>query len=241
MAVTRFNNSNLQGIKYKSLMSSFGYKASGGTITIANGYVVHTFTSDGTFVPTQNLTVDYLVIAGGGGGGARYGAGGGAGGLRCTVDSTGGSGSLESQLSLTSLTNYAVTIGSGGAAGVQGTNNGSASNGSNSVFGSITATGGGGGAGNGDTNPQNAGGNGGSSGGGTYINGAAGTRTASPVQGYNGAAGPGGHFGGGGGGGAGGTGFNTAPNETGSRGGPGISTSISGVSTTYAGGGGAFT
>jgi hypothetical protein len=216
-------------------------KAVGGMITTDSTYVYHTFTSSHVFIPNQNLTVDYLVVAGGGGGGARYGAGGGAGGLRCTVGATGGGGSLESALSLTASTSYTVTVGAGGAAGIQGTNNSSGSNGSNSVFSNITSTGGGGGAGNGNLDPQNAGGNGGSSGGGTYSNGAAGTRTASPIQGYNGGPGSGSFFGGGGGGGAGGAGVG---GDTGDSslcvGGSSLTTSISGISTSYAGGGGAY-
>ena len=53
------------------------------------------------------IAVDYLVVAGGAGGGGggeyashRTGAGGGAGGMRSTVTATGGSGSLETALSL---------------------------------------------------------------------------------------------------------------------------------------------
>ena len=46
----------------------------GGTITTytegSTIYVVHTFTSNGTFVPPSGVTsVEYLVVAGGGGGG----------------------------------------------------------------------------------------------------------------------------------------------------------------------------
>jgi len=47
--------------------------ATGGTITYYNNYIVHTFTSSGTFTPTSNLTADYLVVAGGGGGGGDGG------------------------------------------------------------------------------------------------------------------------------------------------------------------------
>jgi hypothetical protein len=88
-------------------------KATGGTITIAGGYVIHTFTSSGTFLPSANLTADYLVVAGGGGSGGGYESGGaGAGGLRSTVTATGGGGSLETALSL-GISAYTVTVGSG--------------------------------------------------------------------------------------------------------------------------------
>lgn len=52
----------------------------GGTVTTADGYRIHTFTSTGTFTCTKAGEVEYLVVAGGGGGGGAYGAGGGAGG-----------------------------------------------------------------------------------------------------------------------------------------------------------------
>ena len=64
------------------------------------------------------VTVDYLVIAGGGAGGpGYYGGGGGAGGYRCSVsgETTGGGGSAETVLSLSSGVSYTVTVGSGGA------------------------------------------------------------------------------------------------------------------------------
>ncbi len=80
------------------------------------------------------LNVDFLVIAGGGSGGGQYqGGGGGAGGTRCTVDQTGGLGTLETVLSLLPSTNYTVTVGAGGP---QAT--GTGNNGSNSVFSTIT-------------------------------------------------------------------------------------------------------
>lgn len=108
-------------------------RALGGTVTISGGYVIHTFTSSGTFQPTTRLNnVDYLVVAGGGGGPLNQGgggAGGGAGGLRSTVTATGGGGSVESALSLTAQA-YTVTVGAGGAVGTVG----KGSNGSNSVF-----------------------------------------------------------------------------------------------------------
>jgi hypothetical protein len=122
MALTKFGSSNIFG-KQKfsrlnqaadSVAAQFS-RATGGTITQSGGYTIHTFTSSGNFVPTQNLTVDYLVVAGGASGAGHQGGGGGAGGLRCTTTATGGGGSLESPLSLTNGVSYTVTIGAGGA------------------------------------------------------------------------------------------------------------------------------
>ena len=79
------------------------------------------------------ISVDYLVIAGGGGGGIDFGAGGGAGGyLKGT------------NLSLNFGTNYTVTVGAGGVGGnISAGGGGGQTNGQNSVFASITSTGGG--------------------------------------------------------------------------------------------------
>jgi len=194
-------------------------KAQGGNIVTSDGtYVYHTFTSSGSFTTNQALTVDYLVVAGGGSGGYAGGAGGGAGGLRCTVGATGGGGSLESALSLSSGKSYPVIIGAGGA-GL--TTNGAGNNGSDSVFHTITSTGGGGGGNN--ANNGKTGGSGGGRGDGF---GSAGSGTTN--QGY---AGGGGNNGGGGGAGEAGNTDGTG------HGGDGVATSISGTSTTYAGGG----
>src|SRR4051812_23609164 len=107
--------------------------ATGGTITTDGAYTVHTFTSSGDFVVTGSGNVETLVVAGGGGGGGNGGAGGGgAGGLR-----------YDAAHAVTSTT-YPITIGAGGAGGVAGVNNSFGANGSNSVFDSLTATGGGG-------------------------------------------------------------------------------------------------
>ena len=214
-------------------------KAQGGNIVTTDGtYVYHTFTSSGSFIPSQALTADYLVVAGGGGAGGSAldgngGGGGGAGGLRSTVTATGGGGSLESALSLTAKS-YSVIVGAGGAGGLAaGSTKGSSGN--NSIFGTITSTGGGGGAGS--SSGQNTPLTGGSGGGGapyvTAPNGAAGTAN----QGYAGGN-PinSGSYGSGGGGGAGAVGANAG--GTGGNGGNGVAVSISGSSVTYAGGGG---
>ena len=76
------------------------------------------FTWPGSPTP---FTGNYLVLAGGGGGAGNQigGGGGGAGGMRSTVTATGGSGSLESPLSLYTNVPYIVTVGAGGTAGVR--------------------------------------------------------------------------------------------------------------------------
>jgi hypothetical protein len=196
-------------------------KAIGGNRIDNDGtYWYHTFTSSGTFVPLQGLTADCLVIAGGGGGYDDLGGGGGAGGYRSATG-----------LSLTA-TSYNVTVGAGGAVKAKGID---------SVFSTITSTGGGG-------TPYGAGGSGGSGGGGTRDSasgGAGNTPSTSPSQGNNGgAAGGSSGFGGGGGGGASAVG--TAGGSTvGGAGGAGsnahstwASATSTGVSGYYAGGGG---
>jgi hypothetical protein len=162
--------------------------------------------------------VDYLVVAGGGGAGATYSSGGGGGG-----------GVLQGSINVTSNTSYTVTVGGGGAASTVG---------QNSVFGSITSTGGGKG-GNGQTG--NPGGDGGSGGGA----GSQGTSTSAGGQGVSGQGNTGGGgspgpgvYGAGGGGGAGTIGLTGTTIAPGAGGG-GIASAISGTITAYGGGGGA--
>jgi len=248
---------SLYGIKSEEAAA----KATGGYVTSDANYYYHTFLASGTFTPNQALTCDYLVVAGGGGasgGGTstqnQISGGGGAGGLRSTVTATGGGGSLESTISLTSGAAYTITVGAGGAAGP--TNQSSpaplgSQGGSSSIAGTgittVTATGGGYGAT--QFGSQHTGGAGGSGGGGGS-GGVGGTRTASPVQGFNGGAGgvytsPG--YSGGGGGGAGvigAAGNSTSGNGVGGNGGNGVALSAfatttgTGISSYYAGGGG---
>ena len=230
--LAQYSTATLYGVKNVTTATGTG-KATGGDQIYTDGtYWYHRFTTVGTssFTPLTSLTADYLVVAGGGGGGLASsgsgsygGGGGGAGGVRCTVGATGGGGSLESALSLTAQA-YTVTVGDGGASDTSG---------SNSVFSSITATGGG----RGSNSSVASAGTGGSGGGGSLtINGAAGTAN----QGYAGGnSGGSTSSSGGGGGGAGGAGTNGTNGSTGTvgQGGSGISTSISGTSTTYARGG----
>ena len=199
--------------------------------TATDVYLLERFTDPGshTFVAPVSgsdfVLVEYLVVGGGGGGGfGAFGGGGGAGGLLTNV---GGAG-----LAVTAQA-YEVTVGAGGAAATSRETEGS--NGSDSVFSTVTSLGGGGAG-----SRNNPGGlTGGSGGGGSRMDGAAGSGTAG--QGNNG--GTGSQSGGGGGGAsqAGGNGSNANvpyPNTEG-FGGAGTASSISGTSTTYAGGGGA--
>jgi hypothetical protein len=201
----------------------------GGTITTSGGYRIHTFTSSGTFTIYENKTVEYLIVGGGGGGGEWFGGGGGGGGVRSGSSSITGVGAG---------TNYAVNIGTGGAAGSATRGN----NGGNSSFNSITSTGGGGGGGAGNpptTNPQTGGSGGGGAGGGNYVNvgvGAAGTSG----QGNAGGSITVNLVSGAGGGGAGSSGF-THSHPIGGAGGSGLSSSIDGTAKFYGCGGGGAT
>jgi hypothetical protein len=250
--VTESNVADLQAATFIS--------ATGGTITTSGNFKIHTFTGDGSFVVSQvgnpvggGSNVDYLVVAGGGGGAPGQGwgnansGGGGAGGFRegrvlpapqsYTASPLVAPGGLP-----VSVTTYPVTVGGGGPGGSSCTAGGvPSSNGSNSIFSTITSTGGGYGAGAVSWPPYTDGGSGGSGGGGTVGppgggtgNGGSGnTPPVSPPQGNNG--GPwslSATGGAGGGGGATTSGFVCGP------GGNGATTSISGSPTTYAGGGG---
>ena len=112
---------------------SNGVKATGGTLTVAGGYAYHTFTSTGSFLPSQKITgAEVLCIAGGGAGGRSYGGGGGAGGLLFANSQTLTAGNL-----------YTALIGAGGSSQSASAFRGNSGN--NSVFGSSIAFGGGGG------------------------------------------------------------------------------------------------
>ena len=202
---------SLYGIAALGTTPAIAPKASGGNIIDFDGtYWIHTFLTSGTFTPQTGLTCDVLVVAGGGGGSAVIGGGGGAGGYL-----------YHTSQSLTAI-NYGVAVGAGG----------SGSNGSNSQFGSITASvGGGAGA-----RPGLAGG----SGGGGGWNGGSGTNTggaASPSGQGNAGGSSSSDNAGGGGGGASAAGQSIS-GASGGNGGAGLANSISGTSVTYAGGGG---
>jgi hypothetical protein len=153
-----------------------------------------------------NLTaVEVLVVAGGGGGAADVGGGGGAGGLI-----------YNSNFSVTPGSALTVTVGAGGS-GRAPSDTSAGGSGGNSVFGSLTATGGGGGAGY----NSNSGVSGGSGGGGGGVSGSGGAGTSG--QGFAGGSGTGGSYQSGGGGGAGGAGGNgNSSSLTGGSGGVGL-------------------
>lgn len=206
-----FYVTDLQGPTKTALIS-----VSGGTETTDGAYTIRTFTSSGTFTVTGGTltNVSALVIGGGGGGGVAsgpYSAGGGGGGQFLEL----------SGLSVSSGATT-VTVGAGGALGM---------NGGVSSFGTNNAIGGGGGAAT--FGVGNSGANGG---GGGMAGRAGGVGTA----GFNG--GNGGSYAmcGGGepgsGGGAGGVGQDGGA-CIGGQGGIGKASSITGTSVYYAGGG----
>ena len=193
------------------------FSATGGTITYADGYAIHTFTSDGTFTPNSAGTVEYLVVAGGGGGavGSNWGGGGGGGAGGYKTDT---GQAVDAQA-------YSITVGGGGA----GSASGSGTSGSDSSFDSLVTSTGGGGAGSDSANGKSGGSGGG--GGGSSATGGAGTAG----EGNDG--GDGSSNAGGAGGGAGAVGAN-ASGTSGGAGGAGTASTITGSSVTYAGGGG---
>ena len=174
------------------------------------------------------LTVNYLVVAGGGAGGGDRGGGGGAGGYLTNYGGT--------SLGVSTSTNYTVTIGAGGASSLI-----TGASGNDSVFHTITSTGGGGGR-----NGPGLGITGGSGGGGWGASGAAtnpggigNTPATTPSQGNNGGGGEqGGARRGGGGGGSFSAGSSGA---SGMAGGSGSTSNITGSSIVRAGGGGGGT
>lgn len=193
--------------------------ACGGNTTVTSGdFKTHIFTAPGTFTVTcagsaaGSNGVEYMVIGGGGAGGAGCAGGsGGAGGMRLrTVCGSASPINAPAPLQVTTGS-FPVSVGAGGS-NVTSPNSGSTSQrgnpGSDSVFSSITSTGGGGGgAGNPASPTGNDGVTGGSGGGGGHSggNGASGnTPPTTPPQGNEGKASvPVNEDAGGGGGGAG--------------------------------------
>jgi hypothetical protein len=170
-------------------------------------------------IASTAYNITYLVVAGGGAGGPGTAGGGGAGGMisvNCITVNPG--------------TAYPVIVGAGAAPAQYSTN---ATNGNNSSFLNSTAIGGGRGAGNGGSITTSS--SGGSGGGGAYyVSVSYSQGPSSGTSGQGNAGGNPGSCGGGGGGGAGAVG-NTGP---GGIGGVGLSSSITGTATYYAGGGG---
>lgn len=212
---------------------SHATKATGGTVTHFDEYALHTFTSGtNSFVPSEAITVDLLLVAGGGAGGSQGGGGGGAGQVVCVSNVT-----LEAGVP------YTVVVGHGGTCPeIYDTwewNVANGGNGGNSSFGDIEgegasgflALGGGGGGGWCKAGVASA-----NSGGSSLWCGS----TASTLA-------EGGHAGGGtkygafgGGAGAGADGGTPLANEgPAGDGGAGVLLDFTGVPTWYAGGGGA--
>ena len=192
--------------------------ATGGTITYVGGYEIHTFTGSGTFTPTFSGPVQVLVIAGGGSGACRFGGGGGAGGFL-----------YNASYSVTSGIGLTVTVGNGGAAVTEsGSTYSNGNAGQNSVFDALTAIGGGPGT------VVSTGVTGGSGGGSAIGSTNSGTASQGNAGGTGQDTNP---YVGGGGGGAGATGGNSSGSVAGD-GGIGLTSSISGTSVYYSGGGG---
>src|SRR6056300_799705 len=183
--------------------------ATGGTVTTSGDFKIHTFTGDGCFVVSQvgntgvpatyRDKVDYLILAGGGGG-AYFGGGGGAGGLRASATTFSNAGPSSprtgcvSALSI-STTTYPVTVGAGGIGANCAPGPVGGDPGSNSVFSTITSTGGGGGgkycapAGfSGQNGGSGGGGGNGEFGGPAGTGGSGNTPPVNPPQGSNGGA-----------------------------------------------------
>jgi hypothetical protein len=198
------------------LLIPYAYANSGGTITNDGAYTIHTFTTNGTLVLTEDLiNVSILVIAGGGAGGI-YGGGGGAGEVNYTTG-----------LNLT-IGNYDVIVGSGGINTID------FSNGTSSNFSNIINTIGGNGGGDNNYLPACV-----ASCGGGYT----GAGVISPsISGHghssgNGASSSSPAYPTAGGAGCGSNGFDSS-GTTGGDGGQGCNISISGSEECYAGGGG---
>jgi hypothetical protein len=204
--------------------------ATGGTQTTCGDYRIHTFTSPGTFTVSSlascssNNVVEYLVVAGAGGSARDNAGGSGAGGMRFFA--TGVSPSpypaspfvAPAGITVTAQS-YPITVGGGGASGSSQSPNASpGSRGSDSIFSTITSTGGGGSIGDGQpTSPNQPGGSGGGRGQGGGGAGSGNVPSVSPPQGKDGG-GTGANPGGGGGGG----GFTVAGcNQSGDNGGAG--------------------
>ena len=134
-SINQYSTFSLYGIAALGTTPVLAPKATGGNIVANDGtYWYHAFTSSGNFVPQVGLTADVLVIAGGAGGGRSFGGGGGAGGLLAFTSQA-----------LANGTNYACTIGAGGAN--QGGSAFVGNNGNDSQFASLTLVKGGGGGG----------------------------------------------------------------------------------------------
>ena len=179
--------------------------ATGGTPctgAICGDYKTHAFTGPGTFTVCSlstcaaNDVVDYLVVAGAGGSGTSGpgGGGGGAGGFRMSNSLSLPAPTTSPLASPTGIpvaaTGYPITVGAGGAAGAPPGGNGA--DGADTIFSTITSTGGGWGGGFNDSegNDGGSGGGGGDPDGPQPNAGGAGDTPSTPIaQGFGGGAG----------------------------------------------------
>ena len=215
--------------------------ATGGTITCSGNFKIHKFTGPGTFEITSGggpaAVVDYVVVAGGGGGSRSQSGGGGAGGYRespgaatCYTASPLGAAPATTIPFIPGPASVPITVGAGGTSPPGGC----ATDGNDSIFSTITSTGGGVG---GSPSIPASGGPGGSGGGGsrhcaTNTAGTGNSPPTSPAQGTSGATGD--PNGAGGGGGATVAGASSPPKI----GGTGTTSCITASPVAYAGGGG---
>jgi hypothetical protein len=192
----------------------------GGEIERTGGYVIHTFTEGGTLRVGSSVEVDYLMVGGGGGSGSsdENGCSGGGGG-----------GEVKTGTATLTTGDKTVVIGDGGAADTDG---------EDTTFNGLTASGGGRGGGNYGTLEPGTKVNGG---GGSSIGGANPHATGGDGSSYDGGDAlyaPYAPSGGGAGASENGSdGIEASPYKAGD-GGDGVSSDISGSTTYYGGGGG---
>ena len=239
LTITPNGSEKIGGVAQSAVLTTDGEAATFVYVDSTEGWI-NVQNADNTRTGVTPFPVKYQVVAGGGGGGGSNGApgsgGGGAGGYRIRYDTP---LNAPADLTLFGGTTYPITVGAGGANGDSSCKTGT--NGSNSIFSSITSAGGGGGAGGGDPSSPNALA-GGSGGGGSYksgsarLGGAGNTPPVSPPQGNAGQDGQTGNGRGDGGGGAGAVG-NSGSGNAGGPGGAGVASCISGSPTTKATGG----
>lgn len=194
-------------------------------------YKTRRFTGNGTFTPSGDGQIQYLMVAGGGGGGANNAGGGGAGGYRtnATGEENPNGADLDELLDLADGVEYTVVVGDGATQTTAEGDEGDDTTIAGSGITTIVAKGGGGGG------TSWAGSTGGSGGGHGMQAGSGSAALTSPtVQGYAGGSGivVSGNYQGGGGGGAGGSG------GTGTGGNGRNNAILTGSDITYAGGGG---
>jgi len=237
--ITDWRITNTNNGTFNILNSSSIIRPSGGTSEIGeisgstDRYMIFSAGTSTFTVPSGGIVCDILIVGGGGGGGAGIGSGGGAGGLLYYTGVNISAGI------------YTIIVGEGGSGAVNYLARGANGNNS-SAFGYI-AYGGGGGAGQSwvyntsgtaSGTLQTTSANQGSGAGGTRYKNTGNNGTVG--QGNSG----GNHIDGGniyssgGGGGAGGVGGNGSLSSPGGIGGIGVSSSITGTSIDYAGGGG---